>query len=81
MILATDVAPYVEWALEQMDELNLFRQTKKAIHTSPKGWISTRYEQKGIAAGRQPTYLIFKKKQKIKKVLDVCKKMRHDKSI
>ena len=64
LILATDVAPYVEWALEKMAEMNLFKQTKKAIHTAPKGWIPTRYEKKGIAAGRQPTYLIFKKKTK-----------------
>ena len=67
LMLATDVAPYVEWALEKMAELGLFVQTKRAIHTPPKGWTSTRYEKKGIAAGRQPTYLIFKKKQKNKK--------------
>ncbi|MGN0919754.1 MAG: tRNA (guanine(46)-N(7))-methyltransferase TrmB [Alphaproteobacteria bacterium] len=64
LMLATDVAPYVDWALEKMAESDLFIQTKRAIHTPPKGWIPTRYEKKGIAAGRQPTYLIFKKKQK-----------------
>ena len=62
LMLATDVAPYVEWAQEKMAESNLFKQTKKDVHTPPKGWISTRYEKKGIAAGRKPTYLIFKKK-------------------
>jgi len=67
LMLATDVAPYVEWALEKMDESGLFVQTKRAVHTPPKGWVPTRYEKKGIAAGRQPTYLIFKKKQKNKK--------------
>ena len=69
LMLATDVAPYVEWALEKMGESGLFKQTKKIIHTPPKNWVSTRYEKKGIAAGRTHTYLIFKKK--IKKVLDV----------
>ena len=63
-MLATDVAPYVEWALEKMEESGLFKQTKKTIHTPPKDWISTRYEKKGIAAGRIPSYLIFKKKVK-----------------
>ena len=67
LIVATDVAPYVDWTLEKMSETGLFWQTKRAIHTPPKGWITTRYEQKGIAAGRQPTYLIFKKKIKNKK--------------
>ena len=75
LMVATDVAPYVEWTLEKMAEMGLFRQTKKAIHTPPKGWISTRYEKKGIAAGRVPTYLIFKKKQKnVKKCLTRTKK-------
>ena len=81
LVLATDVAPYVEWTLEKMAEAGLFYQTKRNIHTPPRGWISTRYEKKGIAAGRQPTYLIFKKKQKMKKKLDVGKKMRHDRII
>lgn len=75
LFLATDVAPYVEWTLEKMAEFGLFNQTKKAVHTPPKGWISTRYEKKGIAAGRVPTYLIFKKKQKnVKKCLTRTKK-------
>ena len=67
LMLATDVAAYVEWALEKMAESGLFHQTKRSVHTPPKGWIPTRYEKKGIAAGRKPTYLIFKKKQKNKK--------------
>ena len=81
LLLATDVSPYVDWALEKMAESGLFQQTKKRIHTHPKGWIPTRYEKKGIEAGRVPSYLIFKKKQKIKKRLDVGKKMRHDRTI
>ncbi len=77
LMLATDVTPYVDWALEKMAESSLFQQTKKAIHTPPKNWVPTRYEKKGIAAGRTPTYLIFKKKiKKMKKVLDGNKKNR-----
>ena len=37
LMLATDVAPYVEWALEKIAESGLFRQTKKAVHTPPEG--------------------------------------------
>ena len=75
LILATDVAPYIEWTLEKMAEFGQFRQIKRAIHIPPKDWISTRYEKKGIAAGRIPTYLIFKKKtKKVKKCLTETKK-------
>jgi len=73
--LATDVTQYAEWALERMNESQFFKQTKKDIFTPPKGWISTRYEQKGLAAGRQPNYMIFQKKdKKIKKCLTKHKK-------
>ena len=75
VFLATDVAQYAEWALERMRESKLFTQTKKDIFTPPKGWISTRYEQKGLAAKRQPNYLIFQKKdKKVKKCLTNSKK-------
>ena len=75
LVLATDVTSYVDWSLEKMKESGLFKQTKKAIHVPPKSWIPTRYEKKGIAAGRIPTYLIFKKKQKkLKKCLTRAKK-------
>ncbi len=73
--LATDVAAYAEWALDRMKESKLFSQIKKDIFTPPKGWISTRYEQKGLAAGRQPNYMIFQKKdKKVKKSLTKQKK-------
>ena len=29
--------------------------------TPPEGWLPTRYEQKGVAAGRKQTYLIYKR--------------------
>ena len=73
--LATDVAMYAEWALERMAESHLFSQTKKDTSTPPTGWVSTRYEQKGLLAGRQPNYMIFQKKdKKIKKCLTKTKK-------
>ena len=73
--LVTDVIQYAQWALERMNESKLFLQTKKNTLTPPKGWISTRYEQKGLAAGRHPNYMIFQKKdKKVKKCLTKSKK-------
>ena len=75
LYLATDVLPYAEWALERMNESKLFLQIQKDTSIPPKGWISTRYEQKGLAAGRQPNYMIFQKKdKKVKKCLTKTKK-------
>ncbi|MDY6407941.1 MAG: tRNA (guanine(46)-N(7))-methyltransferase TrmB [Pseudomonadota bacterium] len=62
--VATDVHAYADWALEQMDLSNLFQQVHPDVSLPPEDWIPTRYEKKGLAAGRQPTYLIFRKKQK-----------------
>ena len=63
--IATDIGDYVRQAL-----LNLISyETLDWVADSPndwrepwKGWWSTRYEQKAIAAGRRSYYLIFKKK-------------------
>lgn len=60
--VATDVAPYAEWSLEQVAQTGLFEQVNKDVHIPPADWISTRYEKKGIQAGRQPIYLVFSKK-------------------
>ena len=63
--IATDIGDYVRQAL-----LNLISyETLDWVAESPndwrepwKGWWSTRYEQKAIAAGRRSYYLIFQKK-------------------
>ena len=62
--VATDVRDYADWALEQMDISGLFRQVHPDTTLPPPDWIPTRYEKKGLAAGRKPTYLIFEKKSK-----------------
>lgn len=59
--VATDVVPYADWALEQMQASGLFYLSNSDIHQAPNDWFSTRYEQKGLAAGRPLTYFIFKK--------------------
>ena len=58
--IATDVESYAVWACEQVAASQLFAQVNKDVLTPPKGWISTRYEQKGLAAGRHPTYLTYR---------------------
>lgn len=62
LIVATDVVGYAEWTQEQIYIFKKFHQVNKNIHLPPKDWISTRYEQKGICAGRQPIYFVFSKK-------------------
>jgi len=66
--VATDVSAYADWALEQMQLSGLFEQVHSDTSYPPPDWIPTRYEKKGLLAGRKPTYLIFcKKNDKIKK--------------
>ena len=62
--VATDVKDYADWAVEQMDLSGLFMQIHPDTTQPPEDWVPTRYEKKGLAAGRQPTYLIFSKKCK-----------------
>ncbi len=60
--VATDVSAYAEWAQEKMDESGLFERENTDITVPPADWVPTRYEKKGLAAGRRPTYLVFCKK-------------------
>lgn len=62
LYVATDVIEYAQWAVQQAEESDLFYQVNQDTSTPPLDWVPTRYERKGLAAGRQPTYLIFKKK-------------------
>ncbi len=64
--IATDVEQYALWAQEQVESCGLFMRTNKDIRQPFEDWVSTRYEQKGLKAGRTPTYLVYKKKDKIK---------------
>ncbi len=63
LYLATDVVEYADWAAEQVAESGLFEQINPDIHVPPEDWVPTRYEKKGILAGRQPNYLVFRKKK------------------
>jgi len=63
LFVATDVVGYAEWVQEQMKIFKKFSLKNKDLHKPPKDWIPTRYEQKGIQAGRQPIYFVFSKKK------------------
>ncbi len=60
--VATDVAGYASWAVDQIESSNLFSSEKEDIYVPPIDWVSTRYEKKGIKAGRKPVYFIYAKK-------------------
>ncbi len=59
---ASDIAHYVNWALNHIHHNNAFvwpaRNSKHWI-TPWSGWKSTRYEKKAIREGRDPAYLTF----------------------
>ncbi len=63
LYVATDVAEYAVWALEQALISGLFVQVQADTTKAPADWVPTRYEKKGLLAGRQPVYLIFRKKK------------------
>ena len=59
--LATDVAQLADWMREQVTGHTAF----KIVYDSPSppdDWVATRYEQKGVKAGRVPCYLVARRK-------------------
>ena len=62
--IATDVQEYADWAVEQIENSGLFERTNEDVRQPFDDWVSTRYEQKGLKAGRIPTYLIYTPKAK-----------------
>lgn len=64
LFVATDVADYASWTMEQTALDGRFQQINPNIYYPPADWIPTRYEKKGIKAGRKPIYLIFQKSAK-----------------
>jgi tRNA (guanine-N7-)-methyltransferase len=61
---ATDVEAYVSWTLKHVASHGglVWTEADRAACRRPwSGWPGTRYEAKAAAAGRRPTYLIFRK--------------------
>ncbi|MBU6235251.1 MAG: tRNA (guanine(46)-N(7))-methyltransferase TrmB [Alphaproteobacteria bacterium] len=64
LIVTTDHQSLAEWTIEQTLRHGKFEWTAKSQadwQTPPEGWLPTRYEGKGATAGRQQSYLIFRK--------------------
>ncbi len=59
--LATDVAPLAAWMHGQVTAHPAFACVHHAP-TPPVDWVPTRYEEKGIKAGRQPAYMVYRRR-------------------
>ncbi|BBF93811.1 tRNA (guanine-N(7)-)-methyltransferase [Blastochloris tepida] len=62
---ASDIDSYVEWTLVHLRRAPQFEWTAERADDWRRpwaGWPSTRYEAKAIAAGRQPAYLVFRRR-------------------
>lgn len=66
-IMSTDVDELAEWMAISTQNHPDFEWTATSSDdwkNMPEDWIQTRYEKKGIEAGRKQTYLIFKRKKR-----------------
>ncbi len=64
LIMSTDVDALAEWMVTEAFTHPAFEWSAESAddwRKAPKDWIKTRYEEKGTEAGRNQTYLIFKK--------------------
>lgn len=62
LLMTSDDPDIAQWMFEQAMEHPAY--TWQGTHendryTAPEGWLTTRYEQKGAAAGRRQQYLLF----------------------
>jgi tRNA (guanine-N7-)-methyltransferase len=58
--LATDDPQLAEWMTDSMDAARQFKRMCRS--PAPlEGWITTRYEQKAIKAGRKPVYFSYER--------------------
>lgn len=60
LILATDVHDLAVWSKDIMDSAKDFTCVYHST-TRPDGWVQTRYEEKGIQAGRVPVYMSYRR--------------------
>jgi tRNA (guanine-N7-)-methyltransferase len=64
--VASDDATYVEWAARQLAAHPLFEAVQVTTQRAglPADWPATRYEQKAIEQGRQPTFFRYRRKHR-----------------
>lgn len=61
MQVVTDDTDYAAHIKKTFENSQSFRSNLAASNTPPAGWVTTRYEQKALKAGRVPNYFIFPK--------------------
>jgi tRNA (guanine-N7-)-methyltransferase len=62
---ASDIPDYVAWTLERVEAHGGFRRTAESATDPtqpPPEWVRTRYEAKAVREGRQPCYLVFRRR-------------------
>jgi tRNA (guanine-N7-)-methyltransferase len=62
LIIATDVDIYADWTLQEVAKFPVFKEVESNHLLAPEDWVTTRYEQKALAAGRIPRYFVFEKR-------------------
>ncbi|MBF0448421.1 MAG: tRNA (guanosine(46)-N7)-methyltransferase TrmB [Magnetococcales bacterium] len=62
--LATDWAEYAEWMMEHLEAHADFKNSQQfgLFAPQPTEWITTRFQSKGLKAGRPAHHLLFQKK-------------------
>ena len=60
--IATDDPTYQKWARDQMARHPAFLDMTGEATAKPADWPATRYEEKALAAGRQPHYLVYRRR-------------------
>ncbi|AIK97292.1 hypothetical protein ID47_11925 [Candidatus Paracaedibacter acanthamoebae] len=64
LVMATDIQDYADWMQDVLSKCPEFlpdQHGRESVYQRPEHWYITRYEQKGINAGRQASYLAYKK--------------------
>ncbi len=64
LIMATDIQDYADWmqdVLAKRPEFTMDMQGRSSVYERLDPWLITRYEQKGIDAGRKASYLVYQK--------------------
>lgn len=62
--VASDDMTYIRWALQHLTGSDAFEWTAEEAgdwREPPADWVNTRYEQKALAKGKKPVYLVFRR--------------------
>lgn len=66
LIMATDISEYGEWMQDVLSKRPEFTSTlgnRQSLYERPEQWPQTKYERKGIEAGRQAIFLMYTKQK------------------